>query len=207
MTEELQALSHRVFHQLKFLSRQYEPGYIEAFRQDFSTDWGAYVAEAQEQLIQAIENGRRVRDAESQLARDREREPAGERLAGHPAGTVRAVAGGPPLASRVAPTVRGVSAALAELKSVVARTRLPDEGLDEFLGVLKQAVEDVGATHPELLRLALPFREHIGGENGLDVLRRNLERIQARRDEAASRDESEPVDEDEDEDDGRDDEE
>ena len=66
MTEELQALSHRVFHQLKFLSRQYEPGYIEAFRQDFSTDWAAYVAEAQEQLIQAIENGRRNRDAESQ---------------------------------------------------------------------------------------------------------------------------------------------
>ena len=40
-TEELQALSHRVFHQLKWLSRQYEPGYIEAFRQDFSTDWSA----------------------------------------------------------------------------------------------------------------------------------------------------------------------
>src|SRR5262249_7896309 len=46
MTEELQALSHRVFHQLKWLSRQYEPGYIEAFRQDFSTDWAAYVAAA-----------------------------------------------------------------------------------------------------------------------------------------------------------------
>jgi len=38
-TEELQALSHKVFHQLKYLSRQYEPGYIEAFRQDYSTDW------------------------------------------------------------------------------------------------------------------------------------------------------------------------
>ena len=36
-------------------SRQYEPGYIEAFRQDFSTDWSSYVAEAQEQLVQAIE--------------------------------------------------------------------------------------------------------------------------------------------------------
>src|SRR5437764_3533341 len=72
MTEELQALSHRVFHQLKWLSRQYEPGYIEAFRQDFSTDWSAYVAEAQEQLLQAIEAVRRVRDAESQPSRDRE---------------------------------------------------------------------------------------------------------------------------------------
>ena len=62
-TEELQSLSHRVFHQLKWLSRQYEPGYIEAFRQDFSTDWASYVAEAQEQLAQAIETSRRARNA------------------------------------------------------------------------------------------------------------------------------------------------
>ncbi len=85
MTEELQALSHRVFHQLKYLSRQYEPGYIEAFRQDFSTDWAAYVAEAQEQLGQAIENGRRNREAESQAARDRD--PSGERHAGASTGS------------------------------------------------------------------------------------------------------------------------
>ena len=73
-TEELQALSHKVFHQLKYLSRQYEPGYIEAFRQDYSTDWTAYVAEAQEQLLQAIEAGRRVRDAETHPLRDRDRD-------------------------------------------------------------------------------------------------------------------------------------
>src|SRR5262245_28214163 len=72
LTEDLQALSHRVFHQLKWLSRQYEPGYIEAFRQDYSTDWSAYVAEAQEQLIQAIEASRRVRDTESQSHRARD---------------------------------------------------------------------------------------------------------------------------------------
>jgi hypothetical protein len=68
-TEELQSLSHRVFHQLKWLSREYEPGYIEAFRQDFSTDWGRYVAEAQEQLTQAVETSRRARDTESQPRR------------------------------------------------------------------------------------------------------------------------------------------
>jgi hypothetical protein len=72
VSEELQALSHRVFHQLKWLSRQYEPGYIEAFRQDFSTDWSNYVAEAQEQLVQAIEVNRRVRDGELQPQRDHE---------------------------------------------------------------------------------------------------------------------------------------
>jgi hypothetical protein len=71
-TEELQTLSHRVFHQLKWLSRQYEPGYIEAFRQDFSTDWSNYVAEAQDQLVQAIETSRRVRDTEPQSHRNHE---------------------------------------------------------------------------------------------------------------------------------------
>jgi hypothetical protein len=76
VTEELQALSHRVFHQLKWLSRQYEPGYIEAFRQDFSTDWSSYVAEAQEQLAQAIEAGRRVRDAEPQHDHEPDEPPA-----------------------------------------------------------------------------------------------------------------------------------
>ncbi len=69
VTEELQTLSHKVFHQLKWLSRQYEPGYIEAFRQDFSTDWSTYVAEAQEQLVQAIEAGRRAQCRATALPR------------------------------------------------------------------------------------------------------------------------------------------
>jgi hypothetical protein len=60
--EELVALSHRIFHQLKWLSRQYEPGYIEAFRQDFTTDWAAYVHEAQEQLMHVVESARRSRE-------------------------------------------------------------------------------------------------------------------------------------------------
>jgi hypothetical protein len=184
LTEELQALSHRVFHQLKYLSRQYEPGYIEAFRQDFSTDWAAYVAEAQEQLIQAIEAGRRNRDAESHAARDRDaapdRVPAGGILA-----AARSVAAAPAGAAAVAN--RPAPASLVELKAIVARTRLPEEGLDEFLETLRQAIDDVGTTHPELLRLALPFREYIDGDDGLAVLRRNLERIQARRDESAAR--------------------
>lgn len=68
-SEEVQALAHKVFHQLKFLSRQHEPGYIEAFRQDFSTDWAAYVAEAQDQLVQSVEAQRRARaEAQARLA-------------------------------------------------------------------------------------------------------------------------------------------
>ena len=111
VTEELQALSHRVFHQLKWLSRQYEPGYIEAFRQDFSTDWSSYVAEAQEQLVQAIEAGRRVREAELQPHRDHE----------------------------------------------------PDEPRPALSGI-----------------------DYITGDDGLGALRRNLEQIQVRRDDARS---------------------
>lgn len=192
MTEELQALSHRVFHQLKFLSRQYEPGYIEAFRQDFSTDWAAYVAEAQEQLVQAIESGRRHRDAESQAARDRDREPAGG-AAAPPA--PRPAAGYTPAAAGGSAAARGAPASLAELRSLVAQARLPEEGLAEFLGLLRQAVEDVGVSNTELLRLALPFREHINGGDGLDLLRRALDRIQARRAEVPARDEAETDDE------------
>ena len=192
LTEELQALSHRVFHQLKFLSRQYEPGYIEAFRQDFSTDWAAYVAEAQEQLLQAFEAGRRNRDAEAQSARDRD--PVEDRASPPPTiPAPRAAGSANSTVSHANSTSTSVAAratptCLADLKSLVARARLPEEGLDEFLDMLRQAVDDVGTTHPDLLRLALPFREHIEGDDGLAALRRNLERIQARRDETATRD-------------------
>ena len=41
-----QPQAQRLFHQLKTLSKQYEPGYIEAFRHDYSTDWSSYIAEA-----------------------------------------------------------------------------------------------------------------------------------------------------------------
>jgi hypothetical protein len=83
---------------------------------------------------------------------------------------------------------RASSAALAELKALVTRVRLPDEGLDQFLATLRQVVDEMGAAHPELLRLVLPYREYIMGDDGLGALRRNLERIQARRDDTQSRD-------------------
>jgi hypothetical protein len=67
-------LAQRVFHQLKGLSKQYEPGYIEAFRHDFTTDWMTYVAEAQEQLLQATEAARRPKDRDKE--REKDSEPA-----------------------------------------------------------------------------------------------------------------------------------
>ncbi len=191
-SEDLQALSHRVFHQLKWLSRQYEPGYIEAFRQDFSTDWALYVAEAQDQLVQAIEACRRARGTE--LSPPRDRAPSEERAAFSSITAVRATG---PLSTTTSSVPASPAAAhyassssLAGLKALIARGRLPDEGLDQFLAILRQAVDDVGTTHTELLRLAWPFREYITGDDGLGALKRNLERIQSRHDEVKPLDET-----------------
>ena len=194
LNEELQALSHRVFHQLKWLSRQYEPGYIEAFRQDFSTDWSAYVVESQEQLLQAIEACRRARDAELQPHRDRE--PAGERTPeSQPRVFPRALE--PPHSSTTATPVatataqfQAATSSLTGLKALVARIHLPDDGLDQFLDTVRQAVDDLGTANPELLHLVLPYREYINGDEGLGALRRNLERIQAQRSDTQSCDTS-----------------
>ena len=144
----------RVFHQLKTMSKQYEPGYIEAFRHDYQTDWAQYIAEATEQLASATEAGRRTRDIE-QLRN-------GQALRDH---------------ERLQQTREAGRVALIELKSLMSRIALPDEGLEEFLDVLKTAVNGLGASDQELLDLAMPFRDVITGGNGLRALRRNLDRI------------------------------
>jgi len=188
-TEELQALSHKVFHQLKYLSRQYEPGYIEAFRQDYSTDWSVYVAEAQEQLLQAIEAGRRVRDAETHSLRDRDREPGQDRASSSTSPVSRAAGPAMPSTSVSPAQSPAPASTLVELKALLARVHLPDEGLDQFLAAVKQAVDQMGATHPDLLRLVLPYREYITGDDGLATLRRKLEQIQLDLDEDPTYDE------------------
>ena len=145
------------------------------------------MAEAQEQLLQAIEACRRARNTELPLPRDRT--PSDERASFSPSNTTsRAASPLPPSTSPVpSPSSSphyASSASLTGLKALVARGRLPDEDLDQFLAILRQAVDDVGTTHTELLRLAWPFREYITGDDGLGALKRNLERIQSRRDEA-----------------------
>jgi len=177
-TEDLQALGHRVFHQLKWLSRQYEPGYIEAFRQDYSTDWAAYVAEAQEQLVQAIEASRRGRDADSPRSRDRDREVAvtSER----PASLVessRDASGSSPSTSVATAAGALLPSPLTQLKALLTRAHVPDEGLDRFLEIVKQAVDDLGPGDSELIQLVLPYCQYITGNDKLGVLRRNLEQI------------------------------
>jgi hypothetical protein len=181
MTEDLQALGHRVFHQLKWLSRQYEPGYIEAFRQDYSTDWAAYVAEAQEQLVQAIEASRRSRDAESSRSRDREVAATGDR-ASSLVSSSRNASGAAASASAVA--LR--PSPLTQLKVLLTRADVPHEGLDRFLEIVKQAVEDLGPEDSELMKLVLPYCQYITGNDKLGALRRNLEQIRTQNDAAGS---------------------
>ncbi len=93
-----QPQAQRVFHQLKTLSKQYEPGYIEAFRHDYTTDWSAYIAEAQEQLLQAIESARRPKDPKDrEKDKDKDNEhPRPARDAGRPHDVARDDAPPPP---------------------------------------------------------------------------------------------------------------
>jgi hypothetical protein len=178
-TEDLQALGHRVFHQLKWLSRQYEPGYIEAFRQDYSTDWTAYVAEAQEQLVQAIEASRRGRDAESPRSRDRDRElvVTSDRDAALVQSS-RNASGNSASATTAAETLH--PSPLTQLKVLLTRAQVPDEGLDRFLEIVKQAVDDLGPEDSELIKLVLPYCQYITGNDKLGLLRRNLEQVRSR---------------------------
>jgi hypothetical protein len=179
LTEELQALGHRVFHQLKWLSRQYEPGYIEAFRQDYTTDWAAYVAEAQEQLVQAVESSRRSRDGDPGRVRDRDRDLIRDRDPAHPGD--RTVQLGPSLrnaaagAGASASAVASLSSQLSQLKGFLTGAQLPDEGMERFLEILKDAVHEVGADDSDLLRLVRPYRQYVTGNELLGALRHNLE--------------------------------
>jgi hypothetical protein len=174
-SEELQALGHRVFHQLKWLSRQYEPGYIEAFRQDFSTDWAAYVAEAQEQLAQAMETSRRGRDPEAVRVRDREPALTADRQ-------TQALQPSRNTPSGAAAVLAARSSTLVQLKVFLNRGRLGSDGLDRFLEAVRQVIEERGPEDPELIALVLPYRQYISGDDDLDALRRNLEQAQPRPD-------------------------
>ncbi|MFO0952675.1 MAG: hypothetical protein U0835_16315 [Isosphaeraceae bacterium] len=161
IAEELQTLAQRVFQTLKGLSKQYEPGYIDAFRLDFQVDWAAYITEAQAQLQQAVETVKAAREREAQRGELQAR--------------------GAEKQLQLRETGR---AALNELKAFLAHTHLPDDGLEDFLDLLRQAVRGLGATDPDLLALVAPWREHIAGDD-LRALRRNLDKL--RKDEDAAR--------------------
>ena len=152
VTEEDRALLVRLFPRLVGISKQYEPGYIEAFRQGFKTDWDAYVADAEDQLRRVSEDSRRNKDTEQrrrdQQARDAERKSVARETA---------------------------QSALEELKWVITRFHLPEEGVDEFQSTLARVISGYGASDPGLLELVMPYRDLLTGSD-FRAVRKHLDK-------------------------------
>lgn len=153
LTEDDRAILTRLFPRLVGISKQYEPGYIEAFRQGFSTDWDVYVAEAEEQMRVAAENARRGKDSEvrrrEQQVRDAERKHQARESA---------------------------QSAMEELKGVIARYHLPDEGVEEFQSALTRVISGYGAGDATLLEIVMPYRDLLTGAE-FRAVRKHLDRI------------------------------
>jgi hypothetical protein len=151
--EEVQQLE-TIFRRLVSLSKQYMPGYIDAFQEGYTADWELYIADAQEQFRQASDQGRRDRELRQQRDEQLAREVVKKKQ------------------SREASL-----AAIGDLRAVISSHRLPEEGMDEFFEVLARVVNLGGAGEPELLSLVRPFRDQINGSD-FRALRKHLDRIQ-----------------------------
>jgi hypothetical protein len=162
LTDEDTAQLREIFPRLVGISKQYMPGYIEAFSRAFETDWDAYIAEASEQLRLAADSSRQSREAEQRRREQMARE-AEQRQRAREAAQVD----------------------FDELKHVLARYHLPDEGVEQFLTTLGKVVAGMGTADPQLLDLVRPYAELLTGKE-FRALRRNLERLdpdQARQEE------------------------
>ncbi len=151
--DEIQQLES-IFRRLVSLSKQYMPGYIDAFQEGYTADWDLYIADAQEQFRIASEQGRRDRETRQQREEQAAREAARKKT------------------SRESALV-----AIDDLRAVIATHKIPDDGLDEFNAVLARVVNLGGSSEPELLELVRPFRELITGSD-FRALRKHLDRIQ-----------------------------
>lgn len=150
--EEMVALEG-IFRRLVGLSKQYMPGYIDAFQEGYVADWDQYILDAQEQFRLAAELAARDRELraarEEQVQRDLERKRQSQVL---------------------------YRDALRDLKAVIASHALPGEGMEEFLSALSRVVNLGGGSDSELLDLVKPYREQITGGD-FRVLRKHLDRI------------------------------
>ncbi len=153
LTEEDHQRLREIFPRLVGVSKQYMPGYIEAFSRTFETDWDSYVSEATEQLRLASDNARRDRDSEQKrreaMARDQER----ERQSRHAA-----------------------RQALDAFREELQVGQLADVDPGAFLDRLASTITVVGMSDPELLELVLPYDDLLTGPE-FRALRRNLERF------------------------------
>lgn len=153
LPEEDQAALQRIFPRLVGISKQYEPGYIEAFRQGFTADWDLYVAEAEEQLRVASENARARRETDQRRQAHQAREIDRQQRAREEA-----------------------HSALDELKGVIVRYSLPEEGVEEFHETLNRVISGMGVQEPELLQLVMPYRDLLTGSD-FRALRKHLDRM------------------------------
>jgi len=140
------------------ISKQYEPGYIEAFRQGFNTDWDAYTADAEEQLRNATDSSRRNKDVEQRRREQQAREAERKVLARDTA-----------------------QVAFEELKGVIARYHLPEEGVEEFQSTLARVISGYGAADPSLLELVMPYRDLLTGAD-FRAVRKHLDRVKQEED-------------------------
>ncbi|WP_435011496.1 hypothetical protein P12x_002808 [Tundrisphaera lichenicola] len=151
-SEETQAMEG-IFRRLVGLSKQYMPGYIDAFQEGYVADWDQYIVDAQEQFRLAVDASRR--DRELRVARDEQalRELERKRL-----------------------SQSAYRDALQDLRAVIASHHLPEEGVDEFLAALGRVVNTGGTADAELLDLIKPYRELVTGSD-FRVLRKHLDRL------------------------------
>lgn len=142
----------RIFPRLVGLSKQYEPGYIEAFRQGFNTDWDAYVAEAEEQFRRATEHAHQKRQAEQRRREQQARDADRQRQAREDA-----------------------QSSMEELKSIIYKYHLPDEGVEQFQEAVLRVIAGYGVSDPELLEIVAPYRDLLTGGD-FRALRKHLDR-------------------------------
>lgn len=151
-----QATLQRLFHRLVGLSKQYEPGYIEAFRQHYHTDWDQFIAEHEQRLRQATESARQKREA------DRRRQEQQ---------TV--------LQDRQQQAQAVAREALDELRFLTARGGLAEDSpeLEAFFDALDRALGGMSPSDPELLDLVRPQVDYLTGAS-YRALRKHLARIE-----------------------------
>ncbi|MBW3540698.1 MAG: hypothetical protein KY476_10540 [Planctomycetes bacterium] len=154
ITEDEQVRARRLFPQLVGISKHYEPGYIEAFQQDYNADWERFIAEAEKELETVRELNQRRRELRRQQREQAEREEA-DRLKAR----------------------ESAQGDLEDLKRAIASFNLPDEGQDEFRSAVKRVMAGFGASDEEVLRLVAPYKDLLEGSE-FRALRRSLERVE-----------------------------
>ncbi|WP_152050833.1 hypothetical protein [Tautonia marina] len=142
--EDERDMLESIFRRLVTLSKQYEPGYIEAFNRQFSADWDLYIAEAQESLRHATEEARRHRsqNGDTHAFDDDDEDDDSQEIE----------------------TRRLAEQALDHLKALLlVRYDDPQVKAERFRETLARVIEGYGPADDALLDVVRPYREWING--------------------------------------------